>query len=208
MQSLFSVQSICTVRKGSACRVMTAKYSPKFRYGIDLTYSCFQAPSELSFDSNGWLNGIDIELNDLLNWMKNTHWIDPKLVIKLKMNKFWILLQLACHTSPRTNEEVMFNNMLRSARNPIECAFGHLKVRWQIYNYTTTPNLKKRFKVCVLCNILHSIYFKSLPSWWLVLGVELRLYVSEDSFKLLLSLGPSESPSIPNDNAVMAGDPP
>ena len=27
----------------------------------------------------------------------------------------------------RTNEEVIFNNMLRSARNPIECAFGRLK---------------------------------------------------------------------------------
>lgn len=30
----------------------------------------------------------------------------------------------------RTNEEVIFNNMLRSARNPIECAFGRLKARW------------------------------------------------------------------------------
>ena len=25
------------------------------------------------------------------------------------------------------NEQVIFNNMLRSARNPIECAFGRLK---------------------------------------------------------------------------------
>ena len=29
-----------------------------------------------------------------------------------------------------TNEEVVFNNMLRSARNQVECAFGRLKVRW------------------------------------------------------------------------------
>lgn len=29
-----------------------------------------------------------------------------------------------------TNEEVIFNNMLKSARNPIECAFGRLKARW------------------------------------------------------------------------------
>lgn len=34
----------------------------------------------------------------------------------------------------RTNEEVIFNNMLRSARNPIKCAFGRLKARWQILN--------------------------------------------------------------------------
>ena len=29
-----------------------------------------------------------------------------------------------------TNEEVLFNNMLRSARNQVECAFGRLKVQW------------------------------------------------------------------------------
>ena len=28
------------------------------------------------------------------------------------------------------NEEVVFNNMPRSARNQVECAFGRLKVRW------------------------------------------------------------------------------
>ena len=36
--------------------------------------------------------------------------------------------------NPRNNEEVVFNNMLRSARNPIECAFARLKARWQILN--------------------------------------------------------------------------
>ena len=36
--------------------------------------------------------------------------------------------------SPRNNEEVIFNNMLRGARNPIECAYGRLKARWQILN--------------------------------------------------------------------------
>ena len=30
------------------------------------------------------------------------------------------------------NSEVIFNNMLRSAQNPIECAFGRLKARWAI----------------------------------------------------------------------------
>ena len=30
------------------------------------------------------------------------------------------------------NEEVIFNNLLRSARNQIECAFGRLKARWSI----------------------------------------------------------------------------
>ena len=31
-----------------------------------------------------------------------------------------------------SNEEVLFSQMLRSARNQIECAFGRLKARWQI----------------------------------------------------------------------------
>ena len=31
-----------------------------------------------------------------------------------------------------TNEEVIFNQMLRAARNQIECAFGRLKARWRI----------------------------------------------------------------------------
>ena len=31
-----------------------------------------------------------------------------------------------------SNEEVLFSQMLRSARNQIECAFGRLKTRWQI----------------------------------------------------------------------------
>ena len=29
-----------------------------------------------------------------------------------------------------TDAQVIFNNILRSARNPIECAFGRLKARW------------------------------------------------------------------------------
>ena len=32
--------------------------------------------------------------------------------------------------SCKTNAQVVFNSMLRAARNPIECAFGRLKARW------------------------------------------------------------------------------
>ena len=31
------------------------------------------------------------------------------------------------YPNPRTNEEIIFKNMLRSARNPIECALGDSK---------------------------------------------------------------------------------
>ena len=36
------------------------------------------------------------------------------------------------YDSCRTNEQVVFNQLLRSARNPIECALGRLKARWSI----------------------------------------------------------------------------
>lgn len=36
--------------------------------------------------------------------------------------------------STSTNDQVVFNNLLRSSRNPMECAFGRLKARWQILN--------------------------------------------------------------------------
>ena len=36
------------------------------------------------------------------------------------------------YESCSNNQQVIFNNMLRSARNPIERAFGRLKARWSI----------------------------------------------------------------------------
>ena len=36
------------------------------------------------------------------------------------------------YKSCKTNSQVIFNNLLREARNPIECAFGRLKARWSI----------------------------------------------------------------------------
>ena len=38
------------------------------------------------------------------------------------------------HATCTTNEEVIFDEMLRSVRNQIECAFGRLKARWRILN--------------------------------------------------------------------------
>ena len=38
---------------------------------------------------------------------------------------------------------VVFNAMLRSARNPIECASGRLKARWQVLTRQMDPKLVK-----------------------------------------------------------------
>lgn len=58
--------------------------------------------------------------------------------------------------NPRSNEEVIFNNMLRSARNPIECAFGRLKARWQILNKRIDMGLVFVPEVIYACFVLHN----------------------------------------------------
>ena len=57
----------------------------------------------------------------------------------------------------RTNEEVIFNNMLRSVRNPIECAFGRLKARWQILNKRNDMGLNFIPSIIYACCVLHNI---------------------------------------------------
>ncbi|XP_068674456.1 uncharacterized protein [Montipora foliosa] len=57
----------------------------------------------------------------------------------------------------RTNEEVIFNNMLRSARNPIECAYGRLKARWQILNKRNDMGLNVIPSIIYACFVLHNI---------------------------------------------------
>ena len=51
-----------------------------------------------------------------------------------------------------SNEQVIFNNMLRSARNQFECAFGRLKARWSI------PTTKMDFKLEGLPTIIYACF--------------------------------------------------
>ena len=55
-----------------------------------------------------------------------------------------------------TNEHVIFNNMLRSARNPIECAFGRLKARWRILTKKIDFKLEKVPVIIYSCFVLHN----------------------------------------------------
>lgn len=61
------------------------------------------------------------------------------------------------YSSPRNNEEVIFNNMLRSARNTIECAYGRLKTRWQVLNKRLDIGLKDVPNMVYACFVLHNI---------------------------------------------------
>ena len=53
--------------------------------------------------------------------------------------------------------EVIFNNMLRSARNPVECAFGRLKARWAILTRKVDLKLETIPTVIYACFVLHNI---------------------------------------------------
>ena len=55
-----------------------------------------------------------------------------------------------------TNEEVIFNQMLRAARNQIECAFGRLKVRWRILLRPMDIPVQKLLNVIFACFLLHN----------------------------------------------------
>ena len=55
-----------------------------------------------------------------------------------------------------SNEEVIFN-MLQSARNQIECAYGHLKARCQILNKRIDSWLKFILTLIEACCVLHNI---------------------------------------------------
>lgn len=61
------------------------------------------------------------------------------------------------YSSARSNEEVIFNNMLRSARNPIECAYGRLKARWQVLTKKLDIGLKDIPNLIFACFVLHNI---------------------------------------------------
>ena len=54
-----------------------------------------------------------------------------------------------------TNEEVIFNQMLRAARNQIECAFGRLKARWRILLRPMDIPVQKLPNVIFACFVLH-----------------------------------------------------
>ena len=55
-----------------------------------------------------------------------------------------------------SDSEVIFNNILRSARNPVECAFGRLKGRWRFLTKPVDLNLDFVPIVVYACFVLHN----------------------------------------------------
>lgn len=63
--------------------------------------------------------------------------------------------------SCKNDAEKIFNNMLRAARNPIECVFGRRKARWLILTGKMDLKLEIRPKV-ILMLLLKSIFLFSI----------------------------------------------
>ena len=55
-----------------------------------------------------------------------------------------------------TNKEVVFNNMLRSARNQVECALGRLKARWRILTRKIDHKSEVIPALVYSCFVLHN----------------------------------------------------
>ena len=55
-----------------------------------------------------------------------------------------------------SNADVVFNNLLRSARNAVECAFGRLKSRWSILTRKMDLKLDNIPTVIYACFVLHN----------------------------------------------------
>nr|XP_047137549.1 uncharacterized protein LOC105843733 [Hydra vulgaris] len=59
------------------------------------------------------------------------------------------------------NKEVIFNSMLRSARNQIECAFGRLKARWGFLRKIVDIKIETVPIVTYTCFVLHNFCEKN-----------------------------------------------
>ena len=65
------------------------------------------------------------------------------------------------HDHCNSNQQVIFNQMLWSARNQIECAFGRLKARWRILQRPMDISVKDIPNVILSCFVLHNFCEKN-----------------------------------------------
>lgn len=59
------------------------------------------------------------------------------------------------------NRQIHFNNLLRTARNQIECSFGRLKGRWRILERIIDLRLDMAISAIYTCFVLHNFCEKN-----------------------------------------------
>ena len=80
------------------------------------------------------------------------------------------------YSTCKLNEEVVFTVIVRSASNPIECAFGRLKARWQVLAKKMDFKLEKIPTVIYACFALHNFCERQ------------SIYINEEQVKTQLEL--------------------
>ena len=81
------------------------------------------------------------------------------------------------HESGKSNAQTVFNNMLREARNPIECAYGRLKARWGILNKKIDFKLESIPTIILTCFALPNCCERNKK------GVDEDLFQSQQVFQ-------------------------
>ncbi|XP_057296141.1 putative nuclease HARBI1 [Hydractinia symbiolongicarpus] len=116
------------------------------KYGLQQAFGCIDethVPTKLPqavCDFRGIFMDIDCRWPGSVN--------DAKVFANSKLNKI-----MCCNN----NEEVLFNTILRPARNPVECAFGRLKARWRFLSKKVELKLEHIPTVVYACFTLHNL---------------------------------------------------
>ena len=99
------------------------------------------------------------------------------------LTKFCIKEYQSCSN----NAEVIFNNMLRSARNQVECAFGRLKARWRFLTRKIDLKLESVPTVAYTCFILHNYCERNHDT-----------SLNEDEIRLFMAQQKADEDAFPN----------
>ena len=90
-----------------------------------------------------------------------------KFYLDMELCQTILLQNLPNHSTPfclkkyhscSNNQQLIFNNTVRSAGNTIECGFGRLKARWGFLRKTIDIQIERVPKLIYSCFVLHNFF--------------------------------------------------